>query len=433
MKVCVYGLWHLGCVTAACLADRGHQVTGLDPDEDVVARLNVGKAPIFEPGLDELLQHGLANGRLRFNPDAAAAVRDCAVLWVAFDTPVNDLDEADTEYVFAKVRGVLPLLPAGALVLVSSQMPVGSVARLEAAAREAAPGRGLRFACSPENLRLGQAIKVFTQPDRIIVGCRTAADRATLLELLGPVSERIEWTGVESAEMTKHAINSFLALSVCFINEIATLCEKYGADAAEVSRGLKTEARIGPKAYLSPGGAFAGGTLARDVAFLSQLGQAADVTLRLIPSIRTSNDAHRAWALRRLQDLWGGALGGKCVAVWGLTYKPGTDTLRRSSSVELCRQLHAAGARVQAFDPAVSALPAELASAIRLCESAEAALSGAHALVVATPWPAFRDVPPTVVAAALGGGHVLDADRFLAKQLAAETAFRYLTVGSPLA
>lgn len=432
MKVCVYGLWHLGCVTAACLAERGHTVTGLDPDGAVVARLQTGKAPLFEPGLDELLQKNLANGRLRFTTEAAPAVQDCAVVWVTFDTPVNEQDEADTAFVHQKVVELLPLLPAGALVLLSSQMPVGSVARLEAQAQTDAPGRGLRFACSPENLRLGQAIKVFTEPDRIIAGCRTPADRETLRELFAPITDKVEWMGVESAEMTKHAINSFLALSVCFINEIATLCERYGADAGEVARGLKTEARIGPKAYLSPGGAFAGGTLARDVAFLSQMGEAADVGVQLIRAIRASNDAHRTWALQRLRELWDGQLAGQRVAVWGLTYKPGTDTLRRSSSVELCRQLAAAGAIIQAFDPAITALPAELATSIRLCATAEAALEGAQALVLATPWPAFRQVPAAAIARALQGGLVLDADRFLAQQLAGEGALKYVTVGRPV-
>ena len=432
MKVCVYGLWHLGCVTAACLADRGHTVTGLDPDGAVVARLQTGKAPLFEPGLDELLQKNLANGRLHFTPDAAQAVQDCAVVWVTFDTPVNEQDEADTTFVHQKVVALFPLLPAGALILLSSQMPVGSVARLEAQALTDAPGRGLRFACSPENLRLGRAIKVFTEPDRIIAGCRTPADRELLRELFAPITDKVEWMGVESAEMTKHAINSFLALSVCFINEIATLCERYGADAAEVARGLKTEARIGPKAYLSPGGAFAGGTLARDVAFLSQMGESAGVGVQLIRSIRASNDAHRTWALQRLRELWDGQLAGRRVAVWGLTYIPGTDTLRRSSSVELCRQLAAAGATIQAFDPAVAALPAELAASIHLCATAEAALEGAQALVLATPWPAFRQVPAAVIARALQGGLVLDADRFLSPQLAGETALQYVTVGRPV-
>jgi len=229
--------------------------------------------------------------------------------------------------------------------------------------------------------------------------------------------------------MTKHAINSFLAASVAFINEIAVVCESRGADAAEVARGLKTDARIGPRAYLSPGGAFAGGTLARDVAFLSEIGRESGTGLRLVPAIRESNDAHRGWPFRRLGAAWGGTYAGRRVAVWGLAYKPGTDTLRRSSSVELCVALARAGVSVRAFDPAVRALPPELAGVFELAPSAEAALRDADALVVATPWPAFREVPAAKVAEALRGGWVLDANRFLAGTLGAVDGIRYASVG----
>ena len=194
------------------------------------------------------------------------------------------------------------------------------------------PGARIEFAYSPENLRLGHAIEAFTKPDRIVIGTRGTHSRPRLAALFAPFSDRIEWMSVESAEMTKHALNAFLAASVAFINEIAAISERVGADAAEIARGLKTDARIGPRAYLSPGAAFAGGTLARDVIFLSRRGAELGVPLHLIPSVRESNEAHREWALRRLESVLG-SVKGKTVAVWGLTYKPGTDTLRRSGSV----------------------------------------------------------------------------------------------------
>src|SRR5262249_19142379 len=227
----------------------------------------------------------------------------------------------------------------GAIVLVSSQLPVGSTARLAAMAPR------LRFACSPENLRLGKAIEVFTKPDRVIVGVRDMETRILLAQLFAPITSQLEWMTIESAEMTKHAINAFLAVSVTFANELASVCERVGADAKEVERGLKTESRIGPKAYLAPGAAFAGGTLARDVAFLTELGARHGLVLPLLGGVRPSNDAHQQWARRRLEDRLG-SLAGATVAVWGLTYKPGTDTLRRSAAIELCRSLAAAGATV---------------------------------------------------------------------------------------
>jgi UDPglucose 6-dehydrogenase len=232
--------------------------------------------------------------------------------------------------------------------------------------------------------------------------------------------------------MTKHALNAFLATSVTFINEIAALCEHVGADAKEVERGLKSEARIGPGAYLGPGRAFAGGTLARDVAFLTSTGAAHAVPLRLIPGVRASNDEHRLWPRRRLQSLLGD-LRGTCVAVWGLTYKPGTDTLRRSDAVELCQWLAAQGARVQAHDPAVKSLPVELQAVIHMQPTALAAVTGAAALVVATEWPEYQSADAEAIAAAMQPAPVvIDANRFLSRTLGGRSDVRYAAVGAPV-
>src|SRR5262249_7302954 len=291
--------------------------------------------------------------------DTADAVRDADVVWVTVDTPVDDEDRADVESVVRGVAALFPHLRNGALVLTSSQVPVGTTRRLEAMFAEAAAGRRVGFAYSPENLRLGKAIEVFTRPDRVVAGVRSPEDRATIERLLAPFTDRIEWMSVESAEMTKHALNAFLATSVTFINEIAALCEQVGADAKEVERGLKSEARIGPRAYLSPGAAFAGGTLARDVVFLAGLGRARGAATHLLASVTRSNDVHRQWAARILEQALTN-VGGKSIAIWGLTYKVGTDTLRRSSAVELCRWLIERGATVRAHDPVVKTLPADL-------------------------------------------------------------------------
>jgi UDPglucose 6-dehydrogenase len=428
MRVCVLGLWHLGSVTAACLAAAGHDVTGLDFDAPVVSALSSGRPPLFEPGLEDLVRAGLASGRLAFTTDAAAA-GSADLVWVAYDTPVDDEDRADTRFVSERVARLFPHLRDGALVLVSSQLPVGSTRALEDAFALVASGRSVGFGCSPENLRLGRAIEAFTHPDRVVVGVRSARDRERVAALLGPFTERVEWMSVESAEMTKHALNAFLATSVTFINEVATLCEQVGADASEVERGLKSEVRIGARAYLSPGGAFAGGTLARDVVFLSGLGRDLGVATHLLASVKASNDAHRGWAQRRLDHLLGG-VEGKTVAVWGLTYKPGTDTLRRSSSVELCEWLLSNGARaVRAHDPAITALPPTLADRIALVAEPVEAARGASALVVATPWPEYRQVPVEAVAAVMTRPLVLDAGRFLAAAFGQASGVEYVSVG----
>ena len=427
MKICVMGLWHLGTVTAGCLVLGGHHVTGLDFDETVIANLKNGQPPLFEPGLEDLVRKGLASGVLDFSTDPDEAVEGAHVIWITYDTPVDEEDNADVEYVVERVARLFPYLEAGQEVLISSQLPVGTSKRLETMFAQTYPDIKISFSYSPENLRLGKAISVFTQPDRVVIGVRTEKSRQVFSELLSPFTDHIEWMSVESAEMTKHALNAFLATSVTFINEIAEICEHVGADAKEVERGLKSETRIGPKAYLGPGGAFSGGTLARDIAFLTKLGQQNGLPVHLVPAVRTSNDAHKNWPSRRLAQLLG-SLKGKTIAVWGLTYKAGTDTLRRSSAIELCQWLLKEGAQVQAHDPAVRNLPAQYAD-IHLCFSPLDAVQGADALVIATEWPEYRVVSMPETIALMRSPIILDPNRFLASLVEALPGVLYVAVG----
>lgn len=431
MNVCVQGLWHLGSVTAACLASVGHDVVGLGADQKNVDDLNQGKPPLFEPGLEELIQEVREKGRLRFTTDIADAAANAEVLWVAFDTPVDDDDRADVEFVLNRIKDVLPVLADGTVVLISSQLPVGSICRLEAFVRESLANKRINFACSPENLRLGKALDVFLKPDRIVVGVRTDEVRSKLEKLLLKVTDRIEWMSVESAEMTKHAINAFLAASVTFANEIASICELVGADAKEVERGLKTEIRIGPKAYLSPGGPFAGGTLARDIEFLDIIGQKRQLMTPLLSSVRTSNDEHKKWTRRKLREKFGD-LQGVTVAVWGLTYKPGTDTLRRSLAVELCDWLIGQKAIVHVYDPVVRQLPLRWSGQVISYERALDAIIEADALVVGTEWPEFRQDAMDLLSAANSKLVVIDANRHLQTVVAA-LGITYVAVGTPSA
>ena len=425
MKVAVVGLWHLGCVTAACIAAAGHDVIAFDPEATVVEGLRAGRAPLFEPGLDELIAEGVKQGRLSFSSDPATALDRAEVLWVTFDTPVNERDEADVALVRRHLEDISGHIRPGTLVLTSSQVPVGFTRALE---RDWA-GKRLTFAYSPENLRLGRAIQAFREPARVVVGVREEGAQHRIEELLQPFTARIEWMGVESAEMTKHALNAFLATSVAFINEIARLCEAVGADAKEVERGLKSEPRIGPGSYVSPGGAFAGGTLARDVRFLERFGRDHQLATPLLTGVITSNDLHKRW----LFDAVDSALRGRpapVAAVLGLTYKPGTNTLRRSSAVELCSWLHGRGIKVQAHDPAVSALPTELEAVIDLRDTPAAALEGADVAIVSTEWPAFRSVAADDFVLAMRQPVVIDQNRFLAGTVGADRRVRYVSVGT---
>lgn len=429
MKICVLGLWHLGSVIAACCASVGHEVVGLDADEKTIEGLRAGKAPLFEPGLDAMLSDGLSSGRLRFTTEIERAVADVDVLWVAFDTPVDDDDKADVDFVLAQVKSVLPALRSKAVVLVSSQMPVGSMRTLERFAAETLPDKQLTFACSPENLRLGKAIDVFLKPDRIVIGTSVPETRAGLERLVAPITDKVEWMSIESAEMTKHAINAFLAISVTFANEIASICEAVGADAKEVARGLKTEARIGPRAYVSPGGPFAGGTLARDIEFLGLASRSAGLVTPLLSSVRASNDEHKNWVRRKLLERFP-SLKGTTVAIWGLTYKPDTDTLRRSLAVELCDWLLEQGAVVHVHDPVVRELPARWEGRVRNFTAAEDAVREVDALVVGTEWPVFRETGAKLQACAKGGLLVIDVNRHLESSLAGASTIEYVAVGA---
>lgn len=420
LSVTVLGLWHLGCVTSACCA-RHFQVTGLDFDAANIAQLNQGKAPLFEPGLNELLAAGIATKKLRFTTDPKEASANADVLWLTYDTPVDENDESDVGFVLEKLRRCLPHLPTGALVLISSQLPVGTARQLEMEFPQ------FHFAVSPENLRLGRAIDAFEKADRVVAGVRSDANRALLEQLFKPFTPHVLFMRTESAEMVKHALNSFLAVSITFINEIARLCEHVGADAKEVSAGLKSDVRIGPKAYLGPGGPFAGGTLARDVVTLTKLGAAHRESIDLIPAIKRSNDQHRGWARRRLQALLGD-LRGRTIAVLGLTYTPNTDTLRRSAAVELCQQLLAAGAVVKAFDPAVKRLPPEL-SGVSLAPNLAAALAEADSAAVCTEWPEFRQAPWRELVATMRHRAIIDANRFLDKELTPLADVEHISVG----
>jgi UDPglucose 6-dehydrogenase len=420
MRVCVLGLWHLGAVTAAGLAEVGHQVTGLDFDPRAVATLRAGAAAVFEPGLNELIGRGLASQRLRFVAQLEE-LEDFDVLWATYDTPVDENDNADTSFVLEQIERALPAMSEDRLLLVSSQLPVGTMRRL----------KHPRVACIPENLRLGRAVKDFLHPERIVVGVRSDRDRQTVLDLLSPITAAIEWMSLEAAEMTKHAINAFLATSIVFANEIASLCELVGADAKEVERGLKSDGRIGARAYLAPGGAFAGGTLARDVAFLNDISRERGLTTPLLSSVLPSNELHGRWVQRQLQMQFGD-LARTTVAVWGLAYKPGTNTLRRSLSVELCDWMIGQGVRVRVHDPLVEELPQHWAGVVTRCHDPMSAVQGADALVVATEWPVYGT---TTVAQLAGGPNrlvVLDANRFLPGLAdVASPYLQYFAVGTP--
>jgi UDPglucose 6-dehydrogenase len=426
MKICVLGLWHLGSVISAGLAKLGHTVVGLDFNNEVIGNLQNAHAPVSEPGLNELIHETLKRKTLRFTQDPRVALQDAYVLWITFDTPVDEQDNADISSLEKNFDKIAPFIHDEMKIIISSQVPVGFTRQLQNQFYKKNPGKKVYFSYSPENLRLGKALKTFLEPDRIIIG-GNPDEKEQFLPVFTSISDRLEWMSIESAEMTKHAINAFLATSICFANEVATLCECMGANAKEVERGLKTEERIGPKAYLNPGNAFSGGTLARDVRFLQNMGKKNLLPMYLINSVLESNDFHKKWIQRKCLETMG-ELKGKHITVLGLTYKPGTNTLRRSMSVELCRWLKDQGAEVTAIDPAIHELPSELLDVISLSSDLAGSVEIADCIIIATEWPDFRKIE-TYIITTMRGKIIIDPNGFMEVILGNVHNLQYFAVG----
>lgn len=415
MKVAVIGLWHLGCVTAACLAKLGHTVMAFDDEAYRIEQLKKGFPPLYEPGLCELINEGAKRDSLHFT-HIPTAIRDFDTLWITYDTPVSDSNQADVNAVKNKVKNFFPYFRTNASVIISSQLPVGTTREITHSFEERNKEKQVNFIYSPENLRLGQAIERFLNPDRIIMGIQSEQSKSPVLKLLRPLADKISWMSIESAEMTKHAINSFLATSIVFINEIASLCEHFGADAQAVAQGLKSDYRIGPYAYLSPGGGFSGGTLARDVNYLKQMTERCGLNSNFFQTLLLSNLQHKNWVKHKIIQE-GIELKGKKVAILGLAYKPGTDSLRNSSAIDISLWLNAQGSIINAYDPMIKELSPELKKCIDLHCTIEKALNEVDAIVIGTECKEFLDIQMEHLETSSRVPYLFDISGFLSRKL----------------
>lgn len=346
-------MWHLGCVYSACLAKLGHRVTGIDTEPIVINNLKKNQSPIFEPRLEELIKDQSQKGKLEFS-NSISDLGKSEIIFITFDTVVDENDIADHLSVVSQIKESLKHLKDNAIVIISSQLPVGTISDLENFSHFEFPNKKIKFCCLPENLRLGDAINVFMQPDRILIG-RRKEDQIdqTIEEIFKKLKTRLIFMKTESAEVSKHAINAFLATSVCFGNEIASVCENVGADSHEVTLALKSESRIGNKAYIAPGMAFSGGTLARDIVYLNKISDSKRIFNPLIKSVIESNNHHSSWVLSKIEK-YSKKNDYKNILLFGITYKANTDTLRRSQPVMICNELISKGFRVNVFDEYVS-------------------------------------------------------------------------------
>lgn len=377
MKVCVQGLWHLGVVTSAVLTSLDIEVIALDYDETTVQNLERNILPVQEPGVAELLSRAKSVDLIKytFNPED---IRNCEIFWLAYDTPVDETDQADTNFVFMQFRKSLPFINHDALIIISSQLPVGSTRKLIDLAKYSRPNNNFKFYVQPENLRLGKALESFMTSEAIVIGTDSGVPDELLADFLARLDTPIIWMGLESAEMTKHAINSFLASSITFMGEISEICEVVGANSREVEIGLRSDPRIGRRMYVSPGLGFAGGTLARDVKFLEEFQRNRK---GILSSLIQSNEYNNNWLQRKFHEKFG-MKKNMSIVFAGLTYTEETNTLRRSAMLDFAISLSSQGHEIKYFEDQEIVLPETVKDKFGVLESMLSALKDADLIIV---------------------------------------------------
>ena len=421
----VVGLWHLGCVLCASWSKLGNKVIGFDYDTSRVDGLNNGDPPIYEPHLSETIQNGLESGILSFT-DNVQALKPCDFIFLSYDTPVLDDDSSDTTILEQAVDNLASVMKDDAILIVSSQSPVGFCAVLRSKLRDQNPTLDLAY--SPENLRLGEAIECYLNPDRIILGTANPTSERKCTELFSQVPADPLNMNLESAEMVKHGINSFLAISIVFTNHLADMCEITGARIDDVVSGMKSDPRIGQRAYLSPGIGFSGGTLGRDLQVLNEKNREVEGDAKIFGLAHALNNERKNSIVRRIEKILG-TIEGYTLGLLGLTYKPGTSTLRRSLPLEIAKSLMGRGAKVKLFDP--KADYSELASAdeFTIAKSIEAVSLSADALVLLTEWEEFKTYDWQGIPQKMAGRVFLDTKNFLNEKDMVGLGFRYYSVG----
>ncbi len=426
---------YVGLVSGACFAEFGIEVTVVEVDPAKLDALRNGRIPIYEPGLDRLVADNAAAGRLTFTGDIAAGVHDAAAVFIAVGTPTRRGDgHADLSYVYAAAEQVARALTGPTVIVTKSTVPVGTGRRIAEIVREVRPDLDFDVASNPEFLREGNAIGDFMRPDRVVIGAETERAREVMRQLYRPlylIEAPILFTSLEAAELTKYAANSFLALKVTFINEIADLCEKVGADVHDVARGIGLDGRIGRK-FLHPGPGYGGSCFPKDTLALVRIAQDAGAPSRLVETVVAVNDARKAGMAARVIAACGGSVRGLTIAVLGLTFKPETDDMRDAPSVPIVARLMGDGARVRAFDPAgMDTAKPLLPEGVIWCKDAMDAVTGADALVLVTEWNEFRALSPDRLAQAMRGRVVLDLRNVFDPAAMRSGGFNYHAIGRP--
>jgi UDPglucose 6-dehydrogenase len=393
MRVAIIGTGYVGLVSGACIADFGHQVTCVDKDSTKISTLNAGEIPIFEPGLGDIVRSNLKQGRLAFTTALGEAVRGADAVFIAVGTPSRRGDgHADLSHVYEVAREIATALEGFTIVVTKSTVPVGTGDEVERIIRELRHDADFAVVSNPEFLREGAAIHDFKHPDRIVIGTEDEHAKKVAAEIYRPLylnQAPILYTSRRTAELIKYAANAFLATKITFINEIADLCEKVGADVQEVARGIGLDNRIGSK-FLHAGPGFGGSCFPKDVRALIKTGQDYAVPMRILEAVETVNDTRKRAMARKVSSVFGGVLRGKAIAMLGLTFKPNTDDVREAPSIALITALQDMGARVRAYDPVGMEQAKQVLADVTYCRDPYDCVEEADAVVIVTEWEQFR-------------------------------------------
>jgi len=426
-NICVIGLWHLGCVVASCLAEAGHNIIGVDFEKKLIENLKKGRAPLFEPGLDVLIKKNIRNKRLTFTTSFKDALRQKDFLFITFDVPVDEKDKFDLSIIYKACLKIARYAPDKFTLVVMSQIPVGTSETIRKFITKHNPNLSFEVIYNPENLMLGNAIKKFVEPDRVIIGVENYRNAQKIKALYSFIKSPHLVMDLKSAEMVKHATNAYLASSISFINEIADLCEEVDANVVKVVEGLKTDRRIGPHAYLSPGLGFSGGTLSRDLRVLQMLGRKKQISTRMIEAILKVNAARKEKIINKVKNLLG-PISGKIITVFGFVYKPGTSTLRRSIALEISKKLALQGALVRVFDPKITNLNKKV-KGLEIYKNPYRAAKNSELILLLTEWPEFRKLNFLKIKELMRTPRLLDSKNFLDPERLRSFGFIYVGVG----
>jgi UDPglucose 6-dehydrogenase len=432
MHIAMIGTGYVGLVSGACFSDFGHVVTCIDKDSGKIAALRNGKIPIFEPGLDALVASNAASGRLTFSTEVGPAVRAADAVFLAVGTPSRRGDGfADLTFVYEAAREIAAEMEGFTVIVTKSTVPVGTNDEVEAIIRKLAPDRDFAVVSNPEFLREGAAIEDFKHPDRVVVGTDDERARRVMRELYRPLfinETPILFTGRRSAELIKYASNAFLATKITFINEMAELSEKCGADVQEVARGMGLDRRIAGK-FLHAGPGFGGSCFPKDTAALTAIGERYGAPVRIVETVMGVNEARKRAMADKVVAACDGSLAGKTVAVLGLTFKPNTDDMREAPSLVIVPALEAKGARVRAYDPHGMAEALKLMPKLATAADPYACIEGADVMVIVTEWDQFRALDLDRVKRAMRHPVVVDLRNIYKPADMTERGFKYVSVG----